>query len=53
LVGLLPADPVGRIVDDFQAYHYGNWELEPGVVERLSEAWRELNTFLREQQAAS
>ena len=48
LSGVLPADPVGRIVDEFQDAHYGG--AGPGgaaQLERLESDRRELEEFLR------
>lgn len=48
LSGVLPADPVGRMVDEFQEAHYGG--AEPGgaaQLERLESDRRELEEFLR------
>ena len=53
LVGLLPAEPVARIIDRFQAYHYGHAALEPGELDRLRLDWQALNDFLNEQKAGS
>ena len=50
LIGLLPADPVARIVDRFQSSHYGRSDLAPQEVERLNRDWTALNEFMREQQ---
>lgn len=37
--GLLPDEPVARIVGDFQAVHYGQGQLDEAELARLQEAW--------------
>ena len=48
LSGVLPADPVARIVDEFQDAHYGAASQDPERQERLESGHRELEEFLRE-----
>ena len=48
LSGLLPADPVARIVDEFQDAHYGAAPPDAARLERLESGHRELEEFLRE-----
>lgn len=48
LSGILPADPVARIVDEFQDAHYGAAPPDPERLERLESGHRELENFLRE-----
>lgn len=49
LSGLLPADPVGEIVDEFQDAHYGANSATEDSMERLRLSHRELEEFLKEQ----
>ncbi len=46
LWGLLPTDPVFRIVQRFQRSHYGRKERDDTSVEGLREDWTELNEFM-------
>ncbi len=48
LSGVLPADPVSRIVDEFQDAHYGAAAPDPDRMARLESGHRELEDFLRE-----
>ena len=48
LSGILPADPVARIVDEFQDAHYGAAPTDETRLERLESGHRELEEFLRE-----
>ena len=48
LSGILPSDPVARIVDEFQDAHYGAAPPDPARLERLESGHRELEEFLRE-----
>ena len=48
LSGILPADPVARIVDEFQDAHYGAAPTDPARLGRLESGHRELEEFLRE-----
>ena len=48
LSGILPADPVARIVDEFQDSHYGAAPPDAARLERLETGHRELEEFLRE-----
>ncbi len=49
LTGVLPADPVAHIVDQFQAAHYGGASGSPEQLERLEADRLELQNFLRDQ----
>ena len=49
LQGVLPADPVARIVDDFQAAHYGAAPVDSGQLERLESDRLALEQFLRQR----
>lgn len=49
LSGILPADPVARIVDEFQASHYGAANFAPEQMERLEEDRLTLEEFLRQR----
>ena len=46
LWGLLPSDPVYRIVQRFQRFHYGRAEQDDTGLEGLKEDWTELNEFV-------
>lgn len=46
LWGLLPADPVYRIVQRFQRSHYGRHEQDDAGLEGLREDWMEINEFV-------
>ena len=48
LSGILPADPVASIVDEFQDAHYGAAPPDPARLERLESGHRELEEFLHE-----
>ncbi len=49
LSGILPSDPVARIVDEFQDAHYGGAAApDAGQMEGLEAGHRELEEFLRE-----
>ena len=48
LSGILPSDPVARIVDEFQDAHYGAAPPDPSRLEWLESGHRELEDFLRE-----
>ena len=50
LSGLLPADPVGQIVDEFQDAHYGAISATEDRMERLRLSHRELEDFLKDQE---
>jgi hypothetical protein len=43
LVQVLPAEPVGRIVTDFQLVHYGQGRVDDAEMERLLQAWAALS----------
>ena len=49
LSGLLPADPVGQIVDEFQDAHYGANSATEAQMDRLRLSHRELEDFLKDQ----
>ena len=49
LAGVLPADPVARIVDEFQASHYGAAPGQQGQLDRLEADRLELEQFLKEK----
>ena len=49
LMGVLPADPVARIVDEFQAAHYGAAPFDPSRREDLESDRQALEEFLRER----
>lgn len=49
LAGILPADPVARIVDDFQAAHYGAAPFDSALLEHLEADRLALEEFLRER----
>ena len=49
LVGVLPADPVARIVDGFQAAHYGATPFDPAQLENLEADRLTLEEFLKER----
>ncbi len=51
LSGILPADPVGRIVDEFQASHYGAGPSSPEQLGRLEDDRLALEQFLRGQES--
>ena len=53
LAGFLPADPVARIVDEFQGAHYGATAGSREQLERLESDRRELERFLRESPQGS
>ena len=46
LWGILPADPVYRIVQRFQRSHYGGHEQDDTGLESLREDWTEINEFV-------
>jgi hypothetical protein len=46
LWGLLPTDPVYRIVQRFQRSHYGPAEPDDANLESLKEDWTEINEFM-------
>ncbi|MDP6228545.1 MAG: DUF4129 domain-containing protein [Dehalococcoidia bacterium] len=50
LVGLLPREPVGRIVDAFQISHYGQVAANDRELVRLGQDWSALNEFLEERE---
>ncbi len=50
LTGRLPADPVARIVDNFQSAHYGNQPPDEPVIEQLGNDWQLLNQFVDDQE---
>ncbi len=50
LSGTLPADPVSRIVDEFQAAHYGAVTPNQEQMERLEEDRQALEEFLKQQE---
>ncbi len=43
LQGVLPVEPVGRIVGDFQLVHYGQGRVDDAEMARLLQAWAALN----------
>ncbi|MSQ06391.1 MAG: DUF4129 domain-containing protein [Dehalococcoidia bacterium] len=43
LQGVLPAEPVGRIVSGFQLAHYGQGQVDDAEMARLLQAWAALN----------
>ncbi|MBC8281966.1 MAG: DUF4129 domain-containing protein [Chloroflexi bacterium] len=43
--GLLPTDPVFRIVQRFQRFHYGNTDSDESEIGDLQKDWKELNDF--------
>jgi hypothetical protein len=43
LQGVLPAQPVDRIVGDFQLVHYGHGRVDDAELERLFQAWAAVN----------
>ena len=49
LSGVLPAEPVARIVNEFQASHYGATDTDPAVMVELEADRLALEQFLREQ----
>ena len=53
LMGILPADPVARIVDDFQAAHYGAAPMDSSQSERLEADRLAIEKFLRERETES
>ena len=53
LSGVLPADPVAHIVDEFQAAHYGAAAASPEQLQRLEDDRVALEEFLREQNSQS
>ena len=48
LAGVLPADPVARIVDEFQAAHYGATPGNPDLLSQLESDRLALEDFLRQ-----
>ena len=44
--GLLPTDPVYRIVQRFQRSHYGRSETGDTGIEDLRKDWKEINDFV-------
>ena len=52
-MGVLPADPVARIVDDFQAAHYGAAPMDSSQPERLEADRLAIEKFLRERETES
>ncbi|MDA1271690.1 MAG: DUF4129 domain-containing protein [Chloroflexi bacterium] len=48
--GLLPVDPVYRIVQRFQRSHYGKDEADNAGLQALGEDWTELNDFLKREE---
>ena len=50
LSGTLPADPVSRIVDEFQAAHYGAVPPSEQQMERLEEDRQALEEFVKQQE---
>ena len=49
LSGVLPADPVARIVDEFQDSHYGAVPESDSQLERLEASHAELEDFMKER----
>lgn len=52
LSGVLPADPVARIVDEFQDSHYGAVPESDSQLERLEASHTELEDFMKERPSA-
>lgn len=50
---LLPREPVGRIIDAFQTFHYGGAEVDQGEILSLRQDWAAINQFLAEQERES
>ena len=48
--GLLPTDPVYRVVQRFQRSHYGPETSDPGGVEDLRKDWQEINEFMEQEE---
>jgi hypothetical protein len=49
LPGLLPMEPVERIVDGFQSAYYGGVETESEQAEQMSRDWTVINQYVDEQ----
>ena len=49
LSGLMPIDPVERIVDGFQSAYYGGVEIEAGQAEQMRNDWTVINRYIDEQ----
>ena len=49
LWGLLPTDPVYRIVQRFQRSHYGQRDTDDAGIEDLREDWKELTEFMDQE----
>ena len=49
LWGLLPTDPVYRIVQRFQRSHYGQRGTDDAGIEDLREDWKELTEFMDQE----
>jgi len=50
LRGMLPVEPVGRIVDAFQLSHYGQTAADRGELAALRQDWQTINEFVNEQE---
>jgi hypothetical protein len=48
--GLLPTDPVYRIVQRFQRSHYGRSESERADINDLRQDWKEINEFVDQEE---
>ena len=49
LSGLMPGDPVNRIVDGFQSAYYGGVETEDAQAEQMRSDWTAINRYVDEQ----
>ena len=47
---LLPRDPMARIIDAFQNFHYGHSEIDQGELVILRQEWAAINEYLAEQE---
>ncbi|PKB67930.1 MAG: hypothetical protein BZY81_03555 [SAR202 cluster bacterium Io17-Chloro-G4] len=50
---LLPRDPMARIIDAFQTFHYGRSEVDQGELVILRQDWASINEFVAEQERQS
>ena len=47
---LLPREPMARIIDAFQTFHYGGTEIDNAELAGLRQDWTAINEFLVEQE---
>ena len=50
---LLPREPMARIIDAFQTFHYGQTEIDQGELGSLRQDWAAINEFAAEEERRS